>query len=85
MDKNIKQYCKNCGKELVQTEGHRQKEFCCDNCRKAYWHKRQCNQEKICPICGTSFVAKDPRTKYCSDECKRYGLVFKNFLKSIIK
>lgn len=79
---NKKFYCRNCGKELIQTDGHRQKEFCCDNCRKAYWHNRQKNKEKVCPICGRKFIAKDPRTKYCSDFCKRFGrmckIVFKN-------
>lgn len=77
-----KQYCKNCGKELFQTEGHRQKEFCCDNCRKAYWHKKRCNQEKICPICGRKFTAKDPRTIYCSNICRRIGKMISNIRKN---
>ena len=70
---NNKQYCKNCGKELVQTNGHRQKEFCCDNCRKAFWHKQQMNKHRRCCWCNKIFVAKDPRAMYCSDFCRRMG------------
>ena len=29
--------CKYCGKELIQTKGHRQKKFCSDKCRTAWW------------------------------------------------
>jgi len=77
MKETTKLYCKNCGKELIQTEGHRQKEFCCDNCRKSYWHKKQCNQIKKCPICGREFLAKDPRAQYCSDLCRLIGKTMK--------
>lgn len=76
-----KQYCKNCGKELVQTDGHRQKEFCCDNCRKAYWHKKQKNTEKMCPICGKKFIANDPRAKYCCDFCRLVGRTMRTIRK----
>ena len=31
------QGCKNCGVLLKQTSGHRQRIFCSDRCRKAYW------------------------------------------------
>lgn len=76
-----KQYCKNCGKELFQTGGHRQKEFCSDKCRKTYWHKKQRNQEKNCPICGKRFIANDPRAKYCCDFCRLVGRTMRTIRK----
>lgn len=35
-------------------------------------------KEKVCPICGSTFIAKDPRRIYCSYEClkehyRQYG------------
>lgn len=30
--------CKQCNKELIQTEGRREKEFCDSTCRSKYWY-----------------------------------------------
>ena len=75
--------CKNCGKEILQTKGKKERRFCDDKCRSAYWNK---NQDKInrtsanehcCMHCSKSFTdyARNNR-KYCSRECyikARYG------------
>ena len=33
--------CKNCGKLLVQPKGRREKKFCSDSCRMAWWNSHQ--------------------------------------------
>ena len=68
--------CKHCGKKLIQTKGHRQKIFCSDSCRRAWWKE---NPDKrnlfsyydcICKECGIHFksYSKHDR-KYCSLDC----------------
>ena len=33
--------CKNCGKPLMQPKGRREKKFCSDSCRMAWWNSHQ--------------------------------------------
>ena len=34
--------CLNCGKAVIQSEGRKQKKFCCNRCRSSYWnHNRK--------------------------------------------
>ena len=66
-------FCLCCGKELEQTSGHRQKEFCSPKCYKK-WRKEHVissTAKHICLWCGKEFV--DPfhiNAKYCSEECR---------------
>ncbi len=68
--------CKQCGKVFRQYPGHREKLFCCVNCRTKWWngHQSQVNRksvyEFICPTCGKPFTAYGNRhRKYCSRGC----------------
>ena len=75
--------CKQCGAELVNTPGHRQKIFCSPVCRQKYWleHGEQMQHNSLvtinCPVCGRAFSDyKGHHRKYCSHACyisHRYG------------
>jgi len=69
-------FCKNCGKEIIQTPKSKPRQFCSDICTSAFWKG---NQDKIarrtavkyvCPICNNTFFdySKNSR-KYCSHKC----------------
>lgn len=66
-------YCLCCGKELEQSPGHRQKEFCSPKCYRK-WRKEHSlvsTSHHICQWCGKEFV--DPYhidAKYCCEECR---------------
>ena len=63
--------CDSCGIKLINIPGKREKRFCSDKCRMAWWNKnRKGNNEFICLICGKRFKAYASR-KYCSKAC--YG------------
>ena len=71
--------CKRCGAQLEHTPHHRQKLFCSDKCRLAWWHEnRQLakgTSERTCPVCGITF-AGDRERIYCCHSCyikARYG------------
>ena len=68
-------FCKQCGKEIPQVAGRKEKKFCSDNCRMAWWAKNASQTGKsmaqqICKGCGKVFYAypNDGR-QYCSHEC----------------
>lgn len=71
-----KEVCRECGKQIYNTSGHRQRKFCSAECRKAYWRKNQAlidrksSVEITCPVCGRHFTdyARNNR-KYCSHSC----------------
>jgi len=75
--------CKNCGCELIRFAGRRQKNFCNDRCRMAWWnsHQDQVNKKAIyeyeCANCHKAFTAYgNSHRKYCCHECylvDRYG------------
>ena len=66
-------YCRCCGKELIQTTGHRQKEFCSSTCYKKWRRSNVLNStaKHVCQYCGKEFT--DPfhlNAKFCSRECR---------------
>lgn len=68
--------CKQCGKKLINTAGHRQKIFCSPDCRKKYWkeHTSLINRKTavttVCAGCGAVFADYAGRKrKYCSHAC----------------
>ena len=65
--------CIRCGRRLVQTQRGRNKKFCSDKCRSAYWLKNTNSKtpamnEAVCAGCGKQFFSYG-RRKYCSHEC----------------
>lgn len=70
------QVCKNCGRNVHQTQGHKRKTFCCDQCRQAWWnaHLYQVHRKAYttfeCRTCGKVVTAYgNKHRKYCSHEC----------------
>lgn len=57
-----------------QTVGAKQKKFCNDKCRMAWWnaHPESVNRKNvnpyICAVCGVEFKSHEKR-KYCSRTC----------------
>ncbi len=71
-------FCCQCGVPLKQTIGKKQKRFCSDKCRMAWWnaHPEEVKHKTIraftCHTCGKYFEAFGKRErKYCSRAC--YG------------
>ena len=71
-------FCRQCGTPLTQIAGVKQKLFCSDKCRMAWWnsHPEAINRKAIytftCPICGREFASYGNKNrKYCSRAC--YG------------
>ena len=69
-------YCRNCGRPISFTVGHRIRLFCDSHCRMAYWnsHRDRVNRKKwqtfTCLRCGTEFEAYGTRErKYCCRAC----------------
>lgn len=75
-EEEINKKCRYCGKKLVQTKGHRQKKFCSDKCRFAWWKSAGSDLPEDSPYifrcknCGKEFnrCGKKNR-KYCSFGC----------------
>ena len=63
--KESKSKCDECCKPLNGKHGR----FCSDSCRYKWWKTRRNCGERVCPICGKTFVAKDLRRTYCSRTC----------------
>lgn len=68
--------CKHCGQPLVQPKGYRQKKFCSDRCRMAWWnsHKEEVNKQAFytltCQHCGKEFDSYgNSNRKYCCRAC----------------
>ncbi|WP_173452030.1 RNA polymerase subunit sigma-70 [Eubacterium pyruvativorans] len=68
--------CPNCGKYVEQTPGRKEKKFCSDACRMAWWnrHPDAVNRKAVytynCAYCGGEFLAYgNVRRKYCSHAC----------------
>ena len=71
-----RKFCKQCGGPFLQYPGHREKLFCCAECRNKWWNthisqiKRDAMYEYTCPVCGKKFSAyKNRKRKYCSHQC----------------
>ena len=87
-------FCKNCGIEVKQNPGRKEKIFCSDECRRKWWntHQEDINRRSTaiykfnCQCCGKAFAAYGHRgRKYCSHECyveARFGDSKKNGTKT---
>ena len=75
--------CKQCEKELEQSEKGTRKKFCSDKCRRQWWKEHDyCIDRKAyytltCYECGNKFKSYGNKNrKYCSHNCyikKRFG------------
>lgn len=69
-------FCQECGKEITQTPGRKEKKFCSDECRHKWWNARPDRIERkavysyTCACCGKPFTAYgNSRRKYCCHAC----------------
>lgn len=69
-------FCRQCGIPVAQNEGRKEKKFCSDACRMAWWNshqdtvQRKAVYEYVCPNCHRSFTAYgNSHRKYCSRAC----------------
>ncbi len=64
--------CLQCGAPVEQNEKRKQKKFCSDKCRMAWWnsHRSEVSHTStfVCANCQTEFKAYGVR-KYCSHSC----------------
>ncbi|MCD8237781.1 MAG: RNA polymerase subunit sigma-70 [Clostridiales bacterium] len=77
-------YCKQCGNKLPDSEGHKTRIFCSDECRMKWWnsHQEQVARKAVytftCAHCGQKFTAYGNKNrKYCSHNCyiqDRFGV-----------
>ena len=68
--------CKQCGKPVLQPQGRREKKFCSDACRMAWWnsHQEVVNKKAfyalVCEYCGKEFESYgNQNRKYCCRAC----------------
>ena len=68
--------CRNCGKAMVQPVGRKEKHFCSDKCRMAWWnsHREQIQKKAYyhltCAYCGKEFESYGKRDrKFCCRDC----------------
>lgn len=72
-------FCLNCGVEVPQNKGRKEKKFCSDYCRMRWWNThqekvdRKANYDYVCKYCGKKFtVYGNSKRKYCSHWCYIY-------------
>ena len=66
-------FCMNCGKQLVHTDGKKKKIFCDNKCRNEYHNRQHAHIPYlcICEYCGIEFVVYgNPKKRFCSRECQ---------------
>ena len=67
--------CLFCGSVLRQTPHKRQKKYCSDKCRNAWWvahpelRKANAAYSHLCLGCGKRFFTDRKESKYCSVSC----------------
>ena len=68
--------CRQCGKPVEQAPHRKQKQFCSDDCRMAWWNshservKRGAYHTAMCVSCGCSFeYYGGTNRKFCSRAC----------------
>ena len=68
--------CLNCGGLIQQNPGRKEKKFCSDRCRMAWWNthpeavQRKTFYEITCACCGQTFQSYGNNArKYCSRSC----------------
>ncbi len=71
-----KHCCLQCGKPVKQNKGRKEKRFCSDKCRMAWWNshralvKHKKVHDQVCPLCHKIFKVYGKRErKFCSHEC----------------
>jgi transposase len=73
-ERGKKEECETCGEEIRQRAGKKQRRYCSDACRYAYWNKhrnereRKWRQKTECKNCGEEIRSYGER-KYCSQAC----------------
>lgn len=69
--------CRFCGSNVISLPHKKQRIFCSDKCRLAWWnsHPEMVRRKKmhtlVCGYCGSAFESKNPSQKFCSRAC--YG------------
>ena len=70
--------CKNCGRPISALPGRKEKLFCSDRCRMAWWnsHREQVQKKAyykiICASCGKEFESYgNQNRKFCCRDCYR--------------
>lgn len=73
--------CMNCGKSLTTNKGHKNKKFCSDTCRNAYWNShlylvnKKAYYHLTCKYCGKEFISYGNKNrKFCCRECYKKSL-----------
>ena len=66
--------CLNCGTAISQTPHKKERKFCSDACRTAWWSahpeaRKSSRYAHICACCGKEFSSDRPASKYCSTGC----------------
>ena len=68
--------CIQCGAAVEQTPHRKEKKFCSDKCRMAWWNShpervtRKAFYHLVCACCGQSFESYgNQKRKYCSRRC----------------
>jgi len=67
-------FCMHCGTEVKQTAHKRQRKYCSDACRAAWWSahpeaRKSSRYPHICAFCGKEFYSDRSASKYCSTLC----------------
>ena len=68
--------CKNCGRQITALPGRKEKRFCSDKCRMAWWnsHREQVQKKAyytiLCAHCGKEFESYgNQNRKFCCRNC----------------
>lgn len=75
IDAVSKSVCLYCGKPTQQQPNRKEKKFCSDKCRAAWWsehpEKRAIRKayHHVCKNCGTEFDNNRLQSVYCSQSC----------------
>jgi uncharacterized protein YjcR len=75
-ENEMSSFCKNCGKPIKQIDGVKQRKFCSDKCRMAWWNSNtdMVNRKAIyhleCAGCSKPFNSYgNKKRKYCCHSC----------------
>jgi len=73
--------CLNCGSIIASSKHHKNKKYCDDRCRMAYWNShqelvnKQAYYQLTCQYCGKEFLSYgNNHRKFCSRECYKKSL-----------
>lgn len=71
-----KGFCQNCGEKIIPSLHCKEKKFCSDKCRVAWWTSHSKGSENktqkkvVCAYCGKEFISyPSKRRKFCSRTC----------------